>query len=81
MRQRGRAGGPSHRPLGTPSHQHELDWTECRAEGYVTYANGMRAQWSIEIGGRGALTPLNGRRKGVTYFLSCDACAGTGKPD
>jgi|GEM_PF-1475879 len=57
------------------------DWTECRASGTLKYANGMRAEWTIEIGGRGILMPTNGRRKDVLYYLNCEACAGFGKPE
>jgi len=53
-------------------------WAECYAEGTVTYANGMRAEWAIESAGRGVLVPTNGRRKGVFYFLYCETCESMG---
>lgn len=46
--------------------------TGCYGLGVVTYANGMRAEWAIESGGRGFLVPVNGRNKGVFYYLYCD---------
>ena len=46
--------------------------TGCYGKGVVTYANGMRAEWLIESGGRGFLVPVNGKNKGVFYYLYCD---------
>lgn len=55
-------------------------WTECKASGRIRFANGMRANWHVEVGGRGMLMPTNGRRKNVLYFLYCEACSGFGNP-
>ena len=58
------------------AHDHDHPWTTCRIDGTVKYANGMRAEWSIDAGGRGILMPINGKRKHVVYFLYCEACLG-----
>ena len=53
--------------------------TGCYGEGIVTYANGMRAEWEIESGGRGVVMPTNGKNKNVLYYLYCDdECDGLG---
>ena len=49
---------------------HTLDWSACNANGTVIFANGQRAQWSINLMRTGRLVFENGQK----IFMFCPDC-------
>lgn len=62
------------KPVSAYTYFHSLDWSECRGEGQITFANGDVVTATIEVGDRGILSPKTGKHTGDVFYFSCEAC-------